>query len=247
MAVHDLNLWLAAGCLTLLVAVVGVRLSARIGLPGMLLYLGLGLVIGEAGLGFEFSNVELTRDLGLVALAVILAEGGLTTRWSLISRHWDSRSCLPRSELRCQWRLLRGSPPPARLRSAYVADSRRSGLIDGRCCGLLGVACDTTAEVDRGPLEAESGFNDAPTVILVTLLASESWDSTGVLGSVGLVGYELIVGAARGLCSVGLVRASCRESPCPLLVCTRSRPSRLRCCRTPLPDWSTPVASWPRT
>ncbi len=67
-----------------LVGVLAVRVSARLGLPGLLLYLGLGLVLGEAGLGIRFDDAALARDLGLVALVVILAEGGLTTRLSTI-------------------------------------------------------------------------------------------------------------------------------------------------------------------
>ena len=51
----------------------------KTGLPTMLLYLAIGLVVGEAGLGFEFSDAELTRNLGLFALALILAEGARAT------------------------------------------------------------------------------------------------------------------------------------------------------------------------
>ena len=75
---------LLLGALVLLVAVAAVRLSSRAGLPSLLVYLLLGIAIGEAGLGIQFSNVELTRVLGFCALLIIIAEGGLTTRWSSI-------------------------------------------------------------------------------------------------------------------------------------------------------------------
>src|SRR5215813_13658444 len=75
---------LLLGALVLLVAVAAVRLSAKAGLPSLLVYLLLGVAIGEAGLGIQFSNVELTRVLGFCALLVIIAEGGLTTRWSTV-------------------------------------------------------------------------------------------------------------------------------------------------------------------
>ena len=45
---------LLVGSLVLLVAVAAVRLSVRSGLPSLLLYLGIGVVIGEAGLGIQF-------------------------------------------------------------------------------------------------------------------------------------------------------------------------------------------------
>ena len=82
--VDQLNVSLLFGGLVLLVAVLAVRLSDRSGLPTLLLYLGLGVAIGEAGLGLRFDDPELTQVLGYVALVVILAEGGLTTSWSSI-------------------------------------------------------------------------------------------------------------------------------------------------------------------
>jgi cell volume regulation protein A len=81
---EGVNLVLLVGCVVLLVSVVAVRLASRTGLPALLIYLAIGLLIGEAGLGIQFSDYALTADLGLVALAVILAEGGLTTRWSVV-------------------------------------------------------------------------------------------------------------------------------------------------------------------
>ena len=68
--------------LVLIVALVAVRLSRRLGLPSLLLYLGIGLLLGNRGVGLDFSNTVLTEQLGLAALVFILAEGGLTTRWT---------------------------------------------------------------------------------------------------------------------------------------------------------------------
>jgi cell volume regulation protein A len=84
MGVDELGPTLLVASAVLLVAVVAVRLSARTGLPSLLLYLGLGLVIGERGLGVRFDDAGLTAVLGYAALVVILAEGGLTTRWASI-------------------------------------------------------------------------------------------------------------------------------------------------------------------
>ena len=81
MASGDLDLALLAGAGVLLVAIGGVRASSRLGVPSLLLYLGIGLVLGEGVIGLRFDDTLLARDLGLVALALILAEGGLTTRW----------------------------------------------------------------------------------------------------------------------------------------------------------------------
>jgi len=78
----DLNLALLVGAAVVLAGALAVRLGLRLGVPGLLLFLALGMLMGEAGFGLRFDNAALTRDLGLVALVVILAEGGLTTRLS---------------------------------------------------------------------------------------------------------------------------------------------------------------------
>ena len=62
----------------------------------------------------------------------------------------------------------------------------------------------------RGALEAESGLNDAPTVLLVTLVSTGEVGEKGLLYFSGLVLYELVVGALFGFLigwlSVGLIR-----------------------------------------
>jgi cell volume regulation protein A len=64
---------LAAGLLASLVA-------TRVRLPALLLFLGVGMLAGSEGIGgIEFSDYELARSIGIVALALILFEGGLTS------------------------------------------------------------------------------------------------------------------------------------------------------------------------
>src|SRR4051794_40864643 len=50
----EVLLGIAAG--VVLVGVVAVRVSVRLGLPSLLLYLGIGIVLGESVLGIEFSD-----------------------------------------------------------------------------------------------------------------------------------------------------------------------------------------------
>ncbi|MDH3958335.1 MAG: potassium/proton antiporter, partial [Actinomycetota bacterium] len=80
-----------AAQLTLVVAVVilaavgGIRLAARFGLPGLLFYLGLGMLLSDEGIGgVTFEDAELATSLGYAGLVIILAEGGLTTRPSTV-------------------------------------------------------------------------------------------------------------------------------------------------------------------
>jgi cell volume regulation protein A len=75
---------LLVGAVVVLVGALAVRLAYRFGLPSLLLYLAIGVVLGEDVAGLRFEDADLARLLGLWALVLILAEGGLTTRWSAV-------------------------------------------------------------------------------------------------------------------------------------------------------------------
>jgi len=72
------GLLLAAGLLASLAA-------GRLRLPGLVLVLGVGMLIGSDGLGWiHFRDFELARQAGIVALALILFEGGLSSGFAEI-------------------------------------------------------------------------------------------------------------------------------------------------------------------
>src|ERR687889_243321 len=80
----SLEVLLGTAAAVVLLGVLAVRVSVRLGLPSLLLYLGIGVLLGEAVLGVQFSNAGLTEAAGLGALVLILTEGGLTTRWASV-------------------------------------------------------------------------------------------------------------------------------------------------------------------
>jgi potassium/hydrogen antiporter len=67
----------------LLAASIAVALgAARIGVPTLAAFLGLGMLLGSDGPGgIDFDDVELARTVGVAGLAAILYEGGLSTSW----------------------------------------------------------------------------------------------------------------------------------------------------------------------
>ena len=61
--------------------------AARIGVPSLVAFLALGMLLGSDGPGgIYFDDVELARTVGTVALAAILFEGGLSTSWRRLRR-----------------------------------------------------------------------------------------------------------------------------------------------------------------
>src|SRR5258705_6102956 len=81
---HDAELILIAGAL-LAAGILGALLADRVRIPGLLLFLGLGMLAGSQGIGgIDFNNAELARTLGTIALVLILFEGGLTSGWGEI-------------------------------------------------------------------------------------------------------------------------------------------------------------------
>ncbi|MER7024415.1 MULTISPECIES: potassium/proton antiporter [Streptomyces] len=207
MTVDHLNQLLLLCSLVLLVAVAAVRLSSRSGLPSLLIYLGIGIALGQDGLGgVDFSNAELTQLLGYAALVVILAEGGLGTQWKEI------RPALPRA-------ALLSTLGVAVSVGVTAAGAHYLAGLDWRQALLIGAVVSSTDAAAvfsvlrsvplparlTGVLEAESGFNDAPVVILVVAFSTagpvEHWY---VL--IGEIALELAIGAAVGL-AVGWIGA----------------------------------------
>ncbi len=85
---NDGELILVAGAL-LAAGIAASLLAARVRLPGLLLFLGLGMAIGSDGLGLidlgeRQADYEFARTIGVVALALILFEGGLTAGFDAI-------------------------------------------------------------------------------------------------------------------------------------------------------------------
>src|SRR5215211_423597 len=78
------QLILIAGAL-LAAALAASLLAGRIRIPGLVVFLGLGMAIGSDGAGWiDFDDYDLARTVGVVALILILFEGGLTAGFAEI-------------------------------------------------------------------------------------------------------------------------------------------------------------------
>lgn len=204
---HDLDVFLLVGSAVTLLAILAVRVSSRAGLPSLILYLLMGVALGSSGLGIEFSDAALAHAIGFGALVVILAEGGLTTDWREI------RPSMPLG-LALATIGMAVSVTVVALGVHYLLG------LPWQIAVLLGAATSATDAAAvfsvlrvvplprriTGVLEAESGLNDAPTVVLVVLVSAGGALEHGVLAMALEILYELVVGLAIGL-AVGWVGA----------------------------------------
>lgn len=198
--VHDLDLFLLVGSAVTLLAILAVRVSSRAGLPSLLIYLLMGVALGDAGLGIEFYDAQLAHALGFAALAIILAEGGLTTSWPEVKPSmWLGASlatigvAVSIVVVAVAAHFLLGLPWELAVLLAAVTSPTDAAAV----FSVLRVVPLPKRLV--GPLETESGLNDAPTVVLVTLISTGGLADHGVLGAAGVVVWELFIGVSFGL------------------------------------------------
>ena len=192
----SLEVLLGIAAAIVLIGVLAVRVSVRLGLPSLLLYLGIGLLLGESVLGIQFSDAALTQSLGIAALVLILIEGGLTTRWEAVRPSLGIGVALSTVAvavsiavvgvalhvlLGLEWRT-------AFLWGAVLSSTDAAAVFSV----LRGVGVSPRVS---GTLELESGMNDAPVVLAVLLLASGD-PFTWVTPL--LVIYELAAGGVIG-------------------------------------------------
>lgn len=191
---------LAAGLLASLVA-------GRLRVPGLLLFLGLGMAVGSEGLGLiHFDDYAVAQRIGVVALAFILFEGGLTSGFSEI-----------RGVLRPALSLaFVGTALTAAITGLAAAALLGLSILEGLLLGSVLAATDSAAifALLRGStlrrnvartLAGEAGFNDPVAVLLVIgLISAIQQPSYGALDALALFARELGIGLAVGLAVGGL-------------------------------------------
>ena len=81
----DFDEWLLVSSVLLLLSILAWKVSSRLGIPALLLFLGIGMLAGSDGLGgIYFDNAAVAQSVGVIALAFILFAGGLDTEWKAV-------------------------------------------------------------------------------------------------------------------------------------------------------------------
>jgi len=170
--------------------------------PGLLLFLGLGMAIGSDGTGWiEFGDYELARTIGVVALALILFEGGLTSGLVEIRPVLGTAISL----------ALVATPVTAAITGVAAALLFGLDLEEGLIVGAVLASTDGAAifallrnstlrrRLARA-LEGESGLNDAVAVLLVlALIELIQQPDYGVADAALLMVRQMGIGLAVGL------------------------------------------------
>ncbi len=196
----DGELLLATGAL-LTGALLASLLAGRLRVPGLLLFLGLGMLIGSDGAGWiEFDDYEVARTIGIIGLSLILFEGGLSAGYQEIRPVLASAISL--ATLGTILTALIGG-----LTAAWLFDL---STLEGMLLGAALAATDGAAifAVLRGStlrrklartLEGEAGLNDPVAVLLVIGFIDWIQKPDYGLGDMVLqLSGELLIGAAIG-------------------------------------------------
>jgi cell volume regulation protein A len=197
----------------LLAGVAAAHVAGRFSVPVLVAFLGLGMLLGSDGPGgIAFDDTHVTRTAGIVALAIILFEGGLTTPWRAVRPVLVTATMLSTvgvavsaaiTAAAARW-LFDLSWPAAFLLGAVVASTDAAAVF----------ATLRFTNVRRRlarVLESESGANDpmavALTIGFIEWLREPAYgiDDLALL-VVQQIGLGLVVGVAAGTLAAAALR-----------------------------------------
>ncbi len=198
----------------ILAGIVSSKLSARIGLPVLVLFLLVGMLAGESGPGgIEFNNPQAAHALGTLALAIILFDGGLQTSFTSVKLVWKPSAVLATA----------GVLVTAVITGVAAATILDLPLLEGLLVGAIVGSTDAAAVFSllrnagiyinqrlKSLLEVESASNDPMaiflTVGLLEVLAKGMEPGIGLLKFfIMQMGVGAIVGLAAGWLSIKMI------------------------------------------
>lgn len=188
----------------ILAGIVSSKLSARLGLPVLVLFILVGMLAGEGGPGgIRFNNPQAAHALGTLALALILFDGGLQTSIASAKSVWKPASVL----------ATFGVLITATITGLAAASILDLPLLEGLLVGAIVGSTDAAAVFAllrnagihinqrlKAVLEVESASNDPMAIFLtVGLLEILTSDMEPGLGLVNFFVMQMGIGAFVGL------------------------------------------------
>jgi len=165
---------LIAAASLLLVSIIASRISGRLGVPALLLFLVVGMLAGSEGIGgIEFDDPFLAQLLAVMAFALILYAGGFDTEISDIRPVWREGIILATFGVLVTCLILGGAayllldlePLEALLLGAIVSSTDAATVFAGLRSESVGLRGNL-----KPLLELESGSNDPMAIFLTVIL-----------------------------------------------------------------------------
>ncbi|MFZ5584335.1 MAG: potassium/proton antiporter [Thermodesulfobacteriota bacterium] len=199
----DFSLALGVTGLLVFLSILASKLSERFGVPALLLFLALGMLAGVDGPGgINFDDAQLANAIGTLALAFILFDGGLSTRWTSVRTVLATGAMLSTLAvmLTCAFMAIfahwvMGLPLYTALLLGAIVSSTDApavfSILRSKSLGLKGRL--------KPLLEFESGSND-PTAVFLTLGILEMMGDpqASLPWMVGKFVIQMAMGAALG-------------------------------------------------
>lgn len=190
--------------LLLFLSVISTTLSARLGMPLLLMFLAVGILAGEEGIGgIQFDNFFTATAISQLALAVILLDGGLRTRID------SFRIALKPAAVLASWGVIATVALLGAFATWYMGWDWRFGILMAAIVGstdagavfsLLRNSGVRLNERVQATLEIESGANDPMAIFLVTALISLTLtpEESGVWSFLWMLVIQLGFGLTAG-------------------------------------------------
>lgn len=199
-----MNILLLLGGALLFVSVVSTTLSARLGMPLLLVFLAVGMLAGEDGIGgIDFDNFISANFICQLALAVILLDGGLRTRLK------SFRIALKPSAVLATWGVFATVLLLGVFITFYLGLDWRFGVLMAAIVGstdagavfsLLRNSGVRLNERVQATLEIESGANDPMAIFLVSALITMIMqpEGSGVAAFLWMLFLQISLGLLMG-------------------------------------------------
>lgn len=195
---------LIVGSFLLFVSILASKLSARLGIPTLLIFLTIGMLAGSEGIGgIGLHNPMLAKVLGTITIALILFAGGIDTEYTHIRPIiWHSISL-----------STIGVVVTAFVTGYFIYWITDLSLVEGLLVGAIISSTDAAAVFSilrsknlhlkhhlAPTLELESGSNDVMAYFLMIFFTRllSNYENTEIINVVPVFFQEMLIGGAIG-------------------------------------------------
>ncbi len=174
------------------------KFSTRVGLPSLVFFIGVGMLMNRF---IYFDDVKITQLFGVLALIIILFEGGMNTQWSSMRR-----VIVPSASLATFGVII--TSVIVGLAATYILGlDLKTGMLLGAIVGstdaaavFLVLAGKNITQKMKTTLEAESGSNDPMAIFLtVAIIQMIQLPDTGITTLIISLFWQMGIGVVMGI------------------------------------------------